>query len=73
MTDNKNMENTAFYKLSTCKGFEWFKHIILVSSFQDQYSSYDSARIQIVSDAMKDQKKGNIWIKMVNNLLGKCN
>ena len=54
LSDNKNMENTAFYKLSNFQGLEWFKHVILVSSFQDQYSSYDSARIQIVSDAMKD-------------------
>ena len=73
MTDNTKKENTALYQLSQQKGFEWFKHIILVSSYQDQYSPYDSARIQIVSDAMKDVKKGNIWIQMVNNLMSKCN
>jgi hypothetical protein len=41
-----------------------------VSSFQDQYAPFDSARIQICSDAAKDIAKGNIYIQMVNNLLG---
>ena len=45
MTDSKNVEQTALYKLSQVKGLEWFKHVILISSFQDQYAPFDSARI----------------------------
>ena len=44
-----------------------------MSSFQDQYVPFDSARIQICGDATRDYKKGNTYIQMVNNLLGKCN
>ena len=61
------------YRLSQQKGMDWFKHIILISSYQDQYAPFDSARIQICGDAAKDQKKGNTYIQMVNNILGKCN
>lgn len=71
MTDNKDLEKTVLFDLSKQEGFAWFKNIILVSSFQDQYAPFDSARIQICSDAAKDPVKGNIYIQMVNNLLSK--
>ena len=45
MTDNKDLEKTALFELSKYEGLSWFKHIILVSSFQDQYAPFDSARI----------------------------
>jgi len=35
MTDEKELEKTTLFEMSKLKGFEWFKHIILVSSFQD--------------------------------------
>lgn len=69
MTDNKDLEKTALFELSKAEGLGWFKHIVLVSSFQDQYAPFDSARIQICSDAAKDPAKGNTYITMVRNLL----
>jgi len=69
MTDRKELDKTALYELSKQPGFSWFKHIILVSSFQDQYAPFDSARIQICADATKDHVKGNVYIQMVRNLL----
>lgn len=33
MTDSKVMEQTAIYELSQTKGLEWFKHVVLLSSF----------------------------------------
>eukprot|EP00347_Sterkiella_histriomuscorum_P011541 403372061 len=71
MADSKYLEKTAIFELSEAVGFEWFKHIIFVSSFQDQYAPFDSARIQICQDAAKDVAKGNTYIKMANNLLSK--
>mmetsp|Transcript_13777 Transcript_13777/g.9754 ORF Transcript_13777/g.9754 Transcript_13777/m.9754 type:complete len:97 (+) Transcript_13777:2183-2473(+) len=35
MTDKKNMKDSCLYQLSTQPGLNWFKHTILVSSFQD--------------------------------------
>ena len=71
MSDNKDLEKTVLFDLSRQEGLNWFKQIIFVSSFQDQYAPFDSARIQICSDAAKDPVKGNIYIQMVNNLLSK--
>jgi hypothetical protein len=35
MTDAKNIEDTALYKLSCTTGLNWFKNIALFSSYQD--------------------------------------
>ena len=45
MTDHKDLEQTALFELSKSEGLGWFKHIVFVSSFQDQYAPFDSARI----------------------------
>lgn len=34
---------------------EWFKHVVLVSSFQDFYSPYESARIELPRDMEKGE------------------
>lgn len=49
MSDNSDLEKTFMFKLSETKGLEWFKNVILVSSYQDSYAPFDSARIQIGS------------------------
>ena len=69
MTDSSNLEECTLYKLSEFKGLNWFKHIVLVSSYQDSYAPFDSARIQICTKATNDANKGNIYIKMARNLL----
>jgi pimeloyl-ACP methyl ester carboxylesterase len=45
MTDHKDLERTALFELSKTPGFGWFKNIVFVSSFQDQYAPFDSARV----------------------------
>lgn len=35
MSDAKSLEDCYLYKLSESKGLNWFKHIVLVSSYQD--------------------------------------
>jgi hypothetical protein len=50
MTDyesGQSLEKCYLFELSKYKGLEWFKNIILVSSYQDMYAPFDSARIQI--------------------------
>ena len=51
---NYDMETCCLYKISEMKGLNWFKHIILVSSYQDSYAPFDSARIQICDRAARD-------------------
>ncbi len=69
MSDHKNMEDCFLYKLSEMKGLNWFKHIVLVSSYQDSYAPFDSARLQICNKAENDSNKGAIYIKMARNIL----
>ena len=74
MTDAKNMDETALYKLSLFSGLQHFKNVVLVSSIQDQYVPFDSARVQMCKRADDDTtKKGNCYIKMVQNLVGRLN
>ena len=54
MADAPKLEDCYLYRLSQCEGLNWFKHMILVSSYQDQYAPFDSARIQICKEAAKD-------------------
>jgi len=69
MGDHRDLEKTCLYEMSKVEGLAWFRHMVLVSSYQDQYAPFDSARIQICQAAAKDVHKGNIYIKMANNLL----
>ena len=43
--------------------------MMLVSSFQDQYGPFDSARMQICREAAKDPIRGSAYIQMVNSML----
>jgi len=45
MSDDSDLEKCFLYKLSEKQGLGWFKHILLISSYQDSYAPFDSARI----------------------------
>ena len=45
MSDQSEKTASFLYKLSKKPGLSWFKHVVLVSSNQDTYAPYDSARI----------------------------
>ena len=50
MTDEKTIEETFLYKLSQKPGLNWFQNIGLVSSYQDQYVPFESARMEKISN-----------------------
>lgn len=69
-TDDIDLENTFFYKLSKQKTLESFKNIILLSSPQDGYVPYHSARIEMCQSSSGDySKRGKIYHEMLNNCL----
>ncbi|XP_062101123.1 uncharacterized protein LOC133807022 [Humulus lupulus] len=69
-TDDPDIQNTFFYKLCKQKTLEHFKHIILLSSPQDGYVPYHSARIDMCQAASWDHsKKGKIFLEMLNDCL----
>lgn len=49
LTDGKTAEKCTLYKLSEAEGLEWFKHVALMSSYQDRYVPFESSRIEVSS------------------------
>ncbi|XP_028099559.1 protein FAM135B-like isoform X3 [Camellia sinensis] len=69
-TDNPDLQNTFFYKLSKQKTLENFKNIVLLSSPQDGYIPYHSARIELCQAASGDNsRKGKVFLEMLNDCL----
>ena len=53
LSDDKDIQETSLYKLSSAKGLEWFDVVVFTGSSQDWYSPIESALIQM-SDRIKD-------------------
>jgi triacylglycerol esterase/lipase EstA (alpha/beta hydrolase family) len=56
MTDTKDSKESYLYKLSQKQGFNWFKNVFLISSYQDRYVPVESARIEVVQQALEDER-----------------
>ncbi|KAL3618006.1 hypothetical protein CASFOL_038327 [Castilleja foliolosa] len=69
-TDDPDLQNTFLYKLCQQKTLEHFKNIILLSSPQDGYVPYHSARIEMCPASSGDySKKGKAFLEMLNECL----
>ncbi|XP_021762712.1 protein FAM135A-like isoform X2 [Chenopodium quinoa] len=70
LTDDPDLQNTFFFKLCQQKTLEKFKNIILLSSPQDGYVPYHSARIELCPASSTDfSKRGQVFVEMLNNCL----
>ncbi|KAL1214200.1 hypothetical protein V5N11_034733 [Cardamine amara subsp. amara] len=70
LTDDPDLQNTFFYKLCKQKTLDSFKNIILLSSPQDGYVPYHSARIESCQPASFDNsKRGVTFLEMLNNCM----
>ncbi|KAM4042401.1 protein FAM135A isoform 5-T5 [Anomaloglossus baeobatrachus] len=67
--DHSDPRQTFLYKLSKKPGLEYFRNVILVSSLQDRYVPYHSARIEMCKTALKDKQSGPVYAEMIQNLL----
>lgn len=69
-TDDPDLRNTFLYKLCKQKTLENFRNIILLSSPQDGYVPYHSARIEMCQASSGDNsKKGKVFLEMLNDCL----
>ncbi|CAD8069313.1 unnamed protein product [Paramecium primaurelia] len=66
LNDSSNPLETCLYKLSSYEGLGWFTNIALMSSYQDTYSPFESARIQRPKGNSKDVMIIN---KMIDNIM----
>jgi hypothetical protein len=69
MEDAPNLKNTYMYRLSTQGSLKDFKKIILLSSLEDSYVTWHSARISTYDSNTKSDY-GKIEHEMVENILG---
>jgi hypothetical protein len=69
--DHKDLNETCLYKLSEYNGLNWFKYVYLLSSHQDNYSPYESSRIQFNSNSLGNDKKSENYKCMALNILSK--
>ncbi|OCT78365.1 protein FAM135A isoform X1 [Xenopus laevis] len=67
--DNSDPRQTFLYKLSKKPGLEYFRNVVLVSSLQDRYVPYHSARIEMCKTALKDKQSGPVYAEMIQNIL----
>ncbi|KAJ8250149.1 hypothetical protein COCON_G00220710 [Conger conger] len=67
--DHTDPRQTFLYQLSQKAGLQFFKHVVLVSSLQDRYVPYHSARIEMCKPALKDRQSGPVYTEMIQNLL----
>ncbi|KAL0440822.1 UNVERIFIED_CONTAM: Pentatricopeptide repeat-containing protein, chloroplastic, partial [Sesamum radiatum] len=69
-TDDPDLRNTFLYKLAKQKTLENFRNVILLSSPQDGYVPYHSARIEMCPASSGDHsKKGKVFLEMLNECL----
>ncbi len=61
LADAKDTEDTVLFRLSEMEGLHWFRHIALLSSFQDRYVPFESSRIE-VSNKIDKSKLGWVYI-----------
>ncbi|CAD8174235.1 unnamed protein product [Paramecium octaurelia] len=66
MTDAEQIENTFLYQLSRQDGLNWFQNILFVSSAQDSYVPFESARIS--KNFERSDQNSRKYEKMVDNI-----
>ncbi|KAK7368749.1 hypothetical protein VNO80_10779 [Phaseolus coccineus] len=69
-TDDPDLENTFIYNLSKEKTLANFRNVLLLSSPQDGYVPYHSARIEPCPASSLDfSRRGKVFMEMLNNCL----
>mmetsp|Transcript_124487 Transcript_124487/g.229420 ORF Transcript_124487/g.229420 Transcript_124487/m.229420 type:complete len:775 (-) Transcript_124487:159-2483(-) len=68
MTDAEDPNDSFLSKLAHSKGLEHFRHVALVSSYQDQYAPFESARIEVSSLAETDAKIGRLCEQLAHDI-----
>eukprot|EP01022_Parablepharisma_sp_SALTPOND_P008022 TRINITY_DN135085_c0_g1_i1.p1 TRINITY_DN135085_c0_g1~~TRINITY_DN135085_c0_g1_i1.p1 ORF type:complete len:447 (+),score=43.19 TRINITY_DN135085_c0_g1_i1:1032-2372(+) len=54
LRDSEDPKACFLYKLAEKPGLNWFENVILVSSYQDSYAPYESAKIELAKQALED-------------------
>lgn len=70
MSEEEDRQQTVLYRLAGYPGLGWFKHVVLLSSYQDLYVPFESARIEVSPKAANDPINGKAYMEMATRMLG---
>ena len=71
LSDASELKDTFIMRLSRYAGLEWFEHVVALSSHQDLYVPFESARIEYGFLESKERKKSIFYRAVVTNILGR--
>lgn len=71
LSDANTVKDSYMFKLSEYQGLEFFRNVLLFSSYQDYYAPFESARIEYGDIENKDRKNGFLIKKMAQNILNR--
>mmetsp|Transcript_26450 Transcript_26450/g.47462 ORF Transcript_26450/g.47462 Transcript_26450/m.47462 type:complete len:719 (+) Transcript_26450:1037-3193(+) len=71
LTDCQNPSQSFLFELSQYSGMEWFRHVVLLSSAQDSYAPFDSARLEVSSSTAQDPTLGGLYLQMSGNIVSR--
>jgi len=70
LNDATDPRDTFMYHLSLTNGFQYFKNVLLVSSVQDHYVPFHSARVEMSKQVAKDNTEGGrVYKEMLDNIM----
>jgi len=67
--DGHSIADCYMYRLSQMEGLDWFQHVLLVGSSQDEWVPYESTRMQYTVKAKSDDKRGAAYASMVSSMM----
>lgn len=67
--DAKSHRDTLLYRMSLYPELRKFRNVVFVSSPQDQYVPYESARVEISDKIRNDPQWGQIHAEMARNIM----
>ena len=67
--DGDSLADCYLNRLAQSEGLEWFKHMLLVSSSQDEWVPYEAVRMQVTNEASPDSPRGASYKNMVSSMM----
>jgi pimeloyl-ACP methyl ester carboxylesterase len=69
MTDATDRTKAYLLNLSSTPGLNWFRYVVFLSSHQDSYVPFESARVEVSPQMAADHELGGIFLQMAANIL----
>jgi hypothetical protein len=69
MNDTPDPKDSFLSRMAKTPGLEHFQHVVLFSSYQDQYAPFESARIEVSGVVENDAQHGQLCSRLAQEIL----